>query len=132
MFDTWSKTSEFIELLSNNPNVILFHGHSHMKLENQKYYDSLKPLDKDQLSYKNANYTHVNGFKSVHVPSCATPRDINFDENESENDNIASEVYIVDVYDDCIVLNGRDFVNEKLVPLGVYKINTGSMGTMTT
>jgi hypothetical protein len=124
MFDTWSKTAEFMKMLSNNPNVILFHGHSHMKLENQQYYDSLKPLDKDQLSYKNANYTHINGFKSVHVPSLATPRDINFSENESENDNIASEGYIVDVYDDCIVLNGMDFINKKPIPFGVYKIDT--------
>ena len=32
--------------------------------------------------------------------------------------------YIADVYDDCIVLNGMDFVTETPVPLGVYKIDT--------
>lgn len=124
MFEKWNKKAEFMTLLSGYSNVILFHGHSHMKLENQQYYDSSKPLDKDQLSYKNANYTHINGFKSVHVPSLATPRDINFSENESENDNIASEAYIVDVYDDCIVLNGMDMINKKRIVLGTYKIDT--------
>ena len=124
MFDHWSKTAAFMALLAQYPNAILFHGHSHMKLENQLHYDSTKPLDKDQESYKAANYTEKNGFKSVHVPSCATPRDINFDENESENDNDASEGYIVDVHDDCIVLKGMDLVNQKLLVMGTYKIDT--------
>jgi hypothetical protein len=35
-----------------------------------------------------------------------------------------SQGYIVDVYDDCIVLNGLDLINNKYVPLGVYKIDT--------
>lgn len=124
MFENWNKKTEFMNLLSNNTNVILFHGHSHMKFENQKYYDSSKPLDKDQLSYKNANYTHINGFKSVHVPSLAMPRDINFSTNESVNDNVASEGYIVDVYEGCIVLNGIDMVNKEYIPWGILKIDT--------
>lgn len=124
MFDGWSHTAQFKALLASYPNAILFHGHSHMKLENQKYYDSTLPQDENQASYKAANYTERNGFKSVHVPSSATPRDINFGENESTNDNAASEGYTVDVYEDCIVLNGVDLVEKKPVVLGTYKINT--------
>ena len=34
------------------------------------------------------------------------------------------KAYIAGVYDDCIVLNGLDFVSAKPVPLGVYKLDT--------
>lgn len=101
----------FINLLNQYPNVILFHGHSHMKFEYQQYD-------------VNANYTERNGFKSVHIPSLATPRDINFDTMKSKDDTNGSQGYIVDVYDDCIVLNGWDFVGNKSIPLGTYKIDT--------
>lgn len=113
IFDYWGAANKnaFMNLIKQYPNVILFHGHSHMKFELQEYDI-------------NANYTERNGFKSVHIPSLATPRGINFDTMESVNDNVASQGYIVDVYDDCIVLNGMDFINNKPIPLGTYKINT--------
>ncbi len=41
-----------------------------------------------------------------------------------ESRDSESQGYIVDVYDDCIVLNGMDFINNKPVPLGVLQINT--------
>lgn len=113
IFDYWgtTKTTAFINLLNQYENVILFHGHSHMKFENQVYD-------------VNANYTERNGFKSVHIPSLSIPRDINFDTMASQDDRSGSQGYIVDVYDDCIVLNGMDFINEIPVPLGTYKIKT--------
>ena len=101
----------FLNLMRQYPNVILFHGHSHMKFGYQEYD-------------VNANYTERNGFKSVHIPSLATPRDIDFDTMESEDDPAESQGYIVDVYKNCIVLNGMDFVNNEPVPLGTYKIDT--------
>jgi hypothetical protein len=113
IFDYWgvTKTTNFMNLLRQYPNVILFHGHSHMKFENQEYD-------------VNANYTDRNGFKSVHIPSVGNPRDINFDTMKSKDDNSASQGYIVDVYDGCVVLNGMDLINNEYVPLGVYKIET--------
>ncbi len=117
-----AKTKAFKKLMGRYPNVILVHGHSHMKFENQKYYDSTKPLDALQESYKAANYTEKNGFKSIHVPSLSKPRDI--ENGQSVNDDEASEAYIVDVYDDCIVLRGMDMINKQQLPLGSYKINT--------
>lgn len=130
----------FMNLLKQYPNVILFHGHSHMKFELQ---------DVDIVS----NYTKKNGFKSVHIPSLATPRDIKYtyvkrdangevietnetlvqdttgslgtlEKMESKDDPTASQGYIVDVYDDCIVLNGMDLINNKPISLGTYKIDT--------
>ena len=114
IFESWSKKSAFMSLLRQYPNVILFHGHSHMMFESQQYDD-------------NANYTERNGFKSVHVPSSGHPRELFWDDaNEKyywQAKDGGSQGYIVDVYDDCIVLNGWDFVGNAPVVLGVYKIN---------
>lgn len=106
-----SNKESFIRLMASYKNSVVFHGHSHMKFESQEFDAS-------------ANYTEKNGFRSVHIPSCGSPRDIDFETMKSKDDLSASQGYIVDVYDDCIVLNGLDFVNEKPVPLGTYKLDT--------
>jgi hypothetical protein len=107
----WSQThtQAFKNLLIHYKNIVFFHGHSHLKFKSQE-------LD------KSANYTEKNGFKSVHVTSLGIPRDIVGD--TAVEDRAGSEGYIVDVYDDCIVLNGMDFINNEFVPLGIYKIDT--------
>jgi predicted phosphodiesterase len=109
IFEGWAYKTAFINLIKGYPNVVLFHGHSHMKFECQEQDDK-------------ANYTEVNGFKSVHIPSLCRPR--NLTETSTPYADSESQGYIVDVYDDCIVLNGMDFVNSEYVPLGVYKIDT--------
>lgn len=113
IFEEWgvTRTDAFTNLLSQYDNVILFHGHSHMKFQSQEF-DTC------------ANYTEKNGFKSVHIPSLGVPRDVDTVNKVSVNDNRASQGYIVDVYADCIVLNGMDFINNVPVPLGTYQINT--------
>jgi hypothetical protein len=113
IFGYWgaTKTANFITLMNRYPNVILFHGHTHIKFEAQRF-------DKD------ANFSEENGFKSVHVPSLGSPRTLVSEDGTWQAAESESQGYIVDVYDDCIVLNGMDFVNEVPVPLGVYKIDT--------
>lgn len=113
IFDYWgaTKTNAFMDVMRQYPNAILFHGHSHMKFECQEYDD-------------NATYTERNGFKSVHVPSLGRPRNVNISAGTTPEADSESQGYIVDVYDDCIVLNGMDFINNVPVPLGTYRINT--------
>lgn len=113
IFGYWgsAKTASFINLMQQYPNAILFHGHSHIKFEAQEF-------DKD------ANYSEENGFKSVHVPSSSAPRTLVSADGTWEADREGSQGYIVDVYDDCIVLNGMDFINNRPVPLGTFKIDT--------
>lgn len=113
IFDYWgaTKTNAFMDVMRQYPNAILFHGHSHMKFECQEYDD-------------NATYTERNGFKSVHVPSLGRPRNVNMSAGTTPEADSESQGYIVDVYDDCIVLNGMDFINNVPVPLGTYRINT--------
>ena len=119
---TWgeSKTNNFKQVLSKYPNAILFHGHSHMKLESQEY-------DVD------ANYTEKNGFKSVHIPSLGGPRTLTDTDGSWTEDKYGGQFYIVDVYDDCVVLNGFYVYRENrtatvlkvdCVPLGTYRIDT--------
>lgn len=110
IFDWWgTKTIVFKNLLKHYKNTILFHGHSHLKFECQE-------LD------KTANYTEKNGFRSVHTPSLAIPRDIV--DGAMQDRSAESYGYFVEVYNDCIVLNGWDFINNQYCPLGVYKIDT--------
>ena len=103
----------FINLLKHYKNTILFHGHSHSRFE----------LQEDD---KTANYSDKNGYRSVHVPSLAVPRDI-VDGTRIEA-YAESEGYVVDVYNDYIILNGRDFIDNDqdghIIPLGTYKIDT--------
>ena len=113
IFDSWgtAKTTAFINLLKQYNNVILFHGHSHIKFECQE-------LD------KNATYTEKNGFKSVHIPSLGRPRNIDESAETTPYEDSESQGYIVDVYDDCIVLNGMDLIDNIPIALGTYKIDT--------
>lgn len=121
IFESWlsPRKNVFMNLLKHYKNTILFHGHSHIKYKYQE-------------SDINANYTERNGFRSVHVPSSATPRDIELNEEtenlETVNDNDASEGCVVDVYDDCIVLNGTDLITGERIPIAQYRIDTTLQG----
>lgn len=103
----------FIALLKHYKNTILFHGHSHTRFW-------LQELD------KKANYSSADGYRNVHIPSLSVPRNPNgsgLTEIYSE-----SEGYTINVYDDFIILNGRDFIdNDKDghdIPIARYKIDT--------
>lgn len=103
----------FMSLLKHYKNTILFHGHSHTRFW-------LQELD------KKANYSEANGYRSVHIPSLSVPRDP--DGTNLSNMYAESEGYIVDVYDNYIVLNGRDFAdtdeNGHELAIATYKIDT--------
>lgn len=120
LLSSWNKGEELKNLLKNHQNhVVLFHGHTHIKFE-------------EQVKDKNLNYTYKNYFHSVHIPSLGRPRDIT-----SEGlvySTLDSQGYIVDVYDDCIVLNGFNYPHEIVngeavkktvspVPFGTFKID---------
>jgi hypothetical protein len=105
----------FINLLRHYKNSILFHGHSHTRFW-------LQEVD------EKANYSDIDGYRSVHIPSLSVPRDIADSGTALEYVYAESEGYIVDVYDNCIVLNGRDFIDNdadgNLLPIATYKIDT--------
>ena len=108
-FDMFSGTKgdTFLSLLRHYTNTVFFHGHSHTKFE-------LQSID------EKANYSNANGYRSIHIPSLAVPRDI---VNDSlSNIYSASEGYVVDVYPRYLHLRGRDFVKEEFLPIASYWI----------
>ena len=99
----------FKSLMSHYKNVTLFHGHSHLKFE-------LQEVD------AKANYSEAFGYRSVHIPSLAVPRDIV--DGTLTNIYADSEGYVVDVYENGIHLRGMDFVKGEFLPIASYWIDT--------
>ena len=113
-YDIWGGTEAtvFESLMMHYPNVVLFHGHSHLKFYLQ--YGSDK-----------ANYDNSWGCHSVHVPSLAVPRDGDASGASSRTEVYAdSEGYVVDVYANGIHLRGRDFVRGEFLPIASYWLDT--------
>lgn len=110
-FDMFSgtKSSVFQAMLKHYKNTILFHGHSHTK-----FY-----LQEDD---EKVNYSEALGYRSVHIPSLAVPRDIV--DGALSGIYADSEGYVVDVYQNHIVLRGRDFIKEKFLPIAIYCLDT--------
>lgn len=106
-----AESVRFKTILQHHPNVIWFHGHSHMKFDLQTYSGK-------------ANYDRVLGCHSVHIPSLAVPRDVNSAGTGYETLYAASEGYVVDVYENGIHLRGYDFVTGEFLPVASYWLHT--------
>lgn len=112
--DDWGGTEQaiFESLLRHYPNIVLFHGHSHLRLHMQEYS-------------RLANYDKSFGCHSIHIPSISVPRDTLSVVNPSITTIYAeSEGYIVDVYPNGIHLRGRDFVKGEFLPIASYWLDT--------
>lgn len=110
-FDMFSGTKGrvFQSMLKHYKNTILFHGHSHTKF----YLQEIDPK---------ANYSNALGYRSVHIPSLAVPRDIG--NGALTNIYADSEGYVVDVYPNGVHLRGRDFVKGEFLPIASYWLDT--------
>lgn len=121
-YDVWGGTEQttFENLLKKYPNIVFFHGHSHLKFDLQKYID---PSTGKKV--ENANIDRHFGCWSVHVPSISVPRDTLSVVNPSITTIYAeSEGYVVDVYENGIHLRGRDFVAGEYLPIASYWLET--------
>lgn len=96
--------------LISHGRAVLFHGHYH-------FMPTMQELD------KLTNYTDKNGFPSVHVSSLGWASYVDGN-GEMVKDIAEGYAYLVDVHEDCIVINGRDFAREKWMPFGVLRIET--------
>ena len=99
----------FYSLLSHYSNILYFHGHSHEAFSVQ--------LENDMN-----NYDDIFGCHSIHIPSLAYPKKLTNGKLVADYD--ASEGYIVDVYENGVVLKGRDFVSGKYLPIASYYLDT--------
>lgn len=98
-----------VNALINHGRAVLFHGHAH-------FMPSMQEVD--ELT----NYTEKNGFPSVHVPSLGWAAYVD-NAGVMVKDTNEGYGYLVDVYDDCIVLRGRDFVRNAWSGIGTFKID---------
>jgi len=84
-------------------------------LEMQNYLQGLNPP-------LPANYDFTDGVHSVHIPSTSVCRDIS--SGDREDLTVTSQGYLMDVYENHIVLKGRDFVKGGFVPIANYCLDT--------
>jgi predicted phosphodiesterase len=105
-----STSKPFRELMAHYKNVIWVHGHSHIEF---KYQEECLQL----------NYERKYGCHSIHIPSSASGRTLKADGSGWENPT-GSYGYVVDVYENYIVLRGRDFVADAFAPIATFCLDT--------
>lgn len=113
-YDIWGGTDRkvFEGLMKHYPNILLFHGHSHLEFALQNYD-------------KKANYDGSEGYHSIHIPSVTEPRTGNKEGASSKKSLFGeSQGYVVDVYENGVVLKGRDFERKRFLPIAQYFIET--------
>lgn len=122
---TTGQSATFRQLMTTYKNVIYFSGHTHLTYALQKFGADANIKTNDEMCYR------------VHIPSCGRPRlnDSGTSIDETYNNLIGSEGAILDVYDNGIVIKGRDFAKDKFLPIAMYgmltKIEQAGGGTYT-
>lgn len=105
----------FNELFAKYKNVVYFSGHSHQSFDLQ--FMKEKAGDKSNL-YTNIDNNDGAFATMVHIPSVAATRS-GTGLSDAKN---RSEGYLVRVYEDCIVFQGYDFVNNQNFAYATYII----------
>lgn len=114
MNTTSSIVQRFISLMTKYKNVIYFSGHSHLEFACQKYGANANIFSDGSCCHR------------VHIPSCAKPRKNSSGTSSSDTYtyNAGSEGYLIDVYENAIVLKGLDFIKCKYLPIANYLLDT--------
>ncbi|SFA87219.1 Ig-like domain (group 3) [Acetitomaculum ruminis DSM 5522] len=127
-FDVWGTSSgvladrtRFLSLMEHYKNVIWFSGHSHIKWEYQ-----------ESASMKNLNYARYNnGARLIHLSSLTVPRDLIDSDNDGlKDDSVTDYIYaesqamIMEVYENGILLKGRDFIVDKFISIAQFYLDT--------
>lgn len=109
---TTGQASTFRNLMDTyKENVVYFSGHSHLTYKLQ-----------EKVSTANINLTTDTLPKRVHIPSTGRPRILT--NGTITNDYVGSECAIIDVYENCIVIRGKDLTNNKFLPIANYLLDT--------
>lgn len=90
-----TEDDELVGAIMQTKNVVLFTGHTHYKFQVEETYD-------------NINIYRFNASKSafIHVPSCAYPRNATSGVEEA-----LSQGYLIDVYENGVIIDGIDLVS---------------------
>ena len=118
----WNKDSNFsttnaqgqwlLGLLQQYKNVFYVSGHSHLKF-------ILQELNHKENICNEYNSNEI-GYL-WHLASITAPRDV-IDGSVTGNLTAESEGVVVDVYENCILFRGRNFVDKKFLPIAQYII----------
>lgn len=107
----WGTQGEVLySLMAHYRNALWFHGHSHHMFQAQSLHDK-------------ATYDFDFGCHSIHIPSCALPVEVTADGTRTQIAS-GSQGYVVDVYQNHVILRGRDFVNGTFLPVATYCLDT--------
>ena len=98
----------FRELIYNYPEIIMFNGHSHWT------------MDSERNGYLREGYPSI--FNTASTAYLWTSYNIITGENLN-----GSQGYYIEIYDDMIMIRGRDFANSKWIPAAQYCL-TGYSG----
>ena len=103
---------KFTEYFTKYTNVVYFSGHSHWAFDSQLVEPKPGKTNYDKnIDDKDGTFATM-----VHIPACSTPRVL------VGSGNNRSEGYIVHVYEDCIVLEGYEFVKGETFAYATYII----------
>lgn len=106
------QAAKFRELMTKyKDNVIYFSGHSHLTYKLQ-----------EKAATANINSTTDTLPKRVHIPSTGRPRILS--NGSITNEYVGSECAIMDVYENCIVIRGKDLTVNKFLPIANYCLDT--------
>lgn len=112
--DTDGTGKQFIDLMKHYRNVIYFNGHTHLDYRLQKYGANANIQKRtDTMCHR------------VHISSCSKPRISSTGLAQSAQVYAAgSQGCVMDVYQNAIVLRGRDFETGKSLPIATYILDT--------
>jgi len=119
----------FTQIYAEYPNVMAFFGHTHKGFNWQLAQYVKATTYSDAM---NANVSEIEGGATyVHIPSLTEPTYYYYNEEtgaaaSSSDANHLSEAYIVDVYDDCVVLRGYDFMTDEFISYANYIVEMES------
>lgn len=101
-----TEDDELMATLLNTENVVVFSGHTHYKFECET-----TDYDINVFNMPNKNVS------LVHVPSCTYPRN-----SDRKDEPDLSQGYVVDVYENGVVLRGVDLVTGEYMSEYVYEL----------
>lgn len=103
-----TEDDEIVTAINKAENVIVFHGHTHYHFELEEEFNHINVY---QFNYSDT--------ASVHVPSCSHTRDKNM-----TADTNRSQAYIVEVYENGVILRGIDLTTGEFMPEYEYLLHT--------
>lgn len=103
---TQMSNSAFLNLVARYKNIVYFSGHTHTNFETQSLSKYANIKKADEICNR------------VHISSLARPRV--YDGSDFVNVPAGSQGYLMDVYDNGILLKGYDFATGKFVAIAQY------------